>query len=63
LFLARLVAALAVINVAGVYAQIGGRPRGDRAASTSTIETQAATLAARIDVAAHGVDDLDRRLG
>ncbi len=36
---------------------------GDRGAATSAIETKDATLAARIEVAAHTVADLDRRLG
>ncbi len=35
---------------------------GDRGAATSAIETQGAALAARIDVQAHAVADLDRRL-
>jgi hypothetical protein len=35
---------------------------GDRGAAAAAIETQDATLAARIEVAAHVVDDLDRRL-
>jgi hypothetical protein len=36
--------------------------RGDRGAAAAAIETQDATLVARIEVAAHVVDDLDRRL-
>jgi hypothetical protein len=36
---------------------------GERGVATSAIETQDAALAARIDVAAHIVADLDRRLG
>ena len=35
---------------------------GDRGAATSLVETQNATLAARIDVQAHTVADVDRRL-
>ena len=35
---------------------------GERGAAQSAIETQDAALAARIEVAAHGVADLDRRL-
>jgi hypothetical protein len=58
-----LVAGLAVINAAGVYAQLVAAHVGDRGAATSAIEAQDATLAARIEVAAHVVDDLDRRLG
>ncbi len=49
----RLVAGLAVFNAAV----------GDRGAVQSAIEMQDATLAARIEVAAHTVADLDRRLG
>lgn len=58
-----LVAGLALINAAGVYAQLVAAHVGDRGAATSAIETQDATLAARIDVQAHTVADLDRRLG
>ena len=36
---------------------------GERGAATSAIETQDAALAAKIDVEAHKVTDLDRRLG
>jgi hypothetical protein len=36
---------------------------GERGAAQSAIETQDAALAARIDVQAHTVADLDRRLG
>jgi len=63
LVLAVLVAGLAVINAAGVYAQLVAAHVGDRGAATSALETQDAALAARIEVAAHVVDDLDRRLG
>src|SRR6266404_3084072 len=54
---------LAVINAAGVYAQLVAAHVGDRGAATSAIETQDAALAAKIDVQAHKVADLDRRLG
>jgi hypothetical protein len=54
---------LAVINAAGVYAQLVSAHVGERGAATSAIETQDATLAAKIDVQAHKVTDLDRRLG
>ena len=57
------VAGLAVINAAGVYAQLVAAHVGDRGAATSAIETQDAALAAKIDVQAHKVADLDRRLG
>jgi hypothetical protein len=63
LVLVALVAGLAVINAAGVYAQLVAAHVGDRGAATSLVETQTATLAARIDVQAHTVADLDRRLG
>jgi hypothetical protein len=53
---------LAVINAAGVYAQLVSAHVGDRGAATSAIETQDAALAAKIDVQAHTVADLDRRL-
>ena len=57
-----LVAGLALINAAGVYAQLAAAHVGDRGAAMSAIETQDAALAARIDVQAHTVADLDRRL-
>jgi hypothetical protein len=63
LVLVALVAGLAVINAAGVYAQLVAAHVGDRVAATLAVETQEATLAARIDVASHNVADLDRRLG
>src|SRR5260370_6795213 len=58
--LVALVAGLAVINAAGVYAQLVAAHVGDRGAATSAIETQDAALVAKIDV--HKVADLDRRL-
>src|SRR5260370_19956346 len=61
--LVALVAGLAVINATGVYAQLVAAHVGERNAATSVIETQDATLTARIEVAAHTVADLDRRLG
>jgi hypothetical protein len=57
------VAGLAVINATGVYAQLVAAHVGERGAAQSAIETQDAALAARIDVQAHAVADLDRRLG
>jgi len=62
LVLVVLVAGLALINAAGVYAQLVAAHVGERGAATSAIETQDAALAARIDVQAHAVADLDRRL-
>jgi hypothetical protein len=61
--LVALVAGLAVINAAGVYAQLVAAHVGEHAVATSAVETQSAELAARIDVATHNVADLDRRLG
>jgi hypothetical protein len=50
LVLVVLVAGRAVINAAGVYAQLVATHVGGRGAAKSAIETLAATLAARIDV-------------
>jgi hypothetical protein len=61
--LVALVAGLAVINAAGVYAQLVAAHVGERGAVAAELETRDAALAARIDVAAHNVADLDRRLG
>jgi hypothetical protein len=58
-----LVIGIAVINATGVYAQLVSAHMGERGAAASAIETQDAALAARIDVQAHTVADLDRRLG
>jgi hypothetical protein len=63
LVLVALVAGLAVINAAGVYAQLVAAHVGERGATTAAIETQDAALAARIELASHNVADLDRRLG
>jgi hypothetical protein len=53
---------LAVINAAGVYAQLVAAHLGERGAATSAIETQDAALAAKIEVAASRVADLDRQI-
>jgi hypothetical protein len=58
-----LVCGLAVINATGVYAQLVAAHIGERGAAQSAIAMQDAALAARIDVQAHVVTDLDRRLG
>jgi hypothetical protein len=60
--LAALVFGLAVINAAGVYAQLVSAHIGERGAATSELEAKDAALAARIEVATHNVADLDRRL-
>jgi hypothetical protein len=57
-----LVAGLAVINGVGVFSQLVAAHVGERGAAQSAIETQDAALMARIDVQAHAVADLDRRL-
>jgi hypothetical protein len=57
-----LVAGLAVINGVGVFSQLVASHLGERGVAISAIETQSATLAARVDVQAHNVADLDRRL-
>jgi hypothetical protein len=56
------VAGLALINGVGVFSQLVAAHIGERGAATSLVETQTATLAARIDVQVHNVADLDRRL-
>jgi len=53
---------LAVINAAGVYAQLVAAHVGDRGAATSRLEEQTADIEAKISVQAHTVADLDRRL-
>ncbi len=62
LVLVVLVALLALINAAGVYAQLVAAHVGEHAVAVANVETQDATLAAKIDVQAHVVADLDRRL-
>jgi hypothetical protein len=62
LVLAVLVAGLAVINAAGVYAQLVAAHVGDRAASAAAVQVQDVDIAARIEVAAGRVADLDRQI-
>jgi hypothetical protein len=62
LVLVALVAGLAVINATGVYAQLVASHVGERGIVQSAVETQDATLSARIDVQAHQVADLDARV-
>jgi hypothetical protein len=57
-----LVAGLAAINAAGVYAQLVAAHVGERSAATSALETQDAALAAKIEVIANHVADLDRQV-
>jgi MarR family len=56
------IAGLALINAAGVYAQLVAAHVADRGAAQSAIQTQDAAIAARIEVQSHTVADLDRRL-
>jgi hypothetical protein len=56
-------AGLAVINATGVFAQLVSAHVGDRGTAASHLEAQTAGLVAKIDVQAHKVADLDRRLG
>jgi hypothetical protein len=60
--LAALVAGLAVINAAGVYAQLVAAHVGQRGEATSAVETQSAAFVARIEVQGHSVADLDARV-
>jgi hypothetical protein len=57
-----LVAGLAAINAAGVYSQLFAAHLGDRVAATASAESEAAALAARIDVQSVTVADLDARV-
>jgi hypothetical protein len=57
-----LIAGLALINAAGVASQLVAAHVGDRGSAKSAIESQDAALAARIEIQAHTVADLDRRL-
>jgi hypothetical protein len=57
------VAGIAVINATGVYAQLVSAHMGERGAAQAAVETADAALAAKIEVAAGKLADLDRRLG
>jgi hypothetical protein len=57
------VAGLALINATGVFAQLVSAHIGDRGAAASHLEAQTAGLEAKIDIQAHKIADLDRRLG
>jgi hypothetical protein len=60
--LVALVAGLALINAAGVYAQLVSAHVGLRGEATSAVDVQASTIDARIEVQAHTVADLDARI-
>lgn len=62
LVLVLLVTGLAAINAAGVYSQLVAAHFGDRVTATSAVETEAAALAAKTEVQAQTVADLDRRV-
>jgi hypothetical protein len=62
LILVALVAGLALINAAGVYAQLVAAHVGDRGAATSHLEERTADIEGKISVEAHTVADLDRRI-
>jgi hypothetical protein len=57
-----LVTGLGAINAAGVYSQLVAAHFGDRVTATSAVETEAATLAAKTEVQAQTVADIDRRV-
>jgi hypothetical protein len=62
LVLVALVAGLAVINGVGVFSQLVAAHVGERGAAQSAVDTQDAALAAKIEVAAGRVADLDRQI-
>jgi ABC-type transporter Mla subunit MlaD len=57
-----LVAGLAAINAAGVYSQLVAAHFGDRMSTTGAVQTEAATVTARIDAQTHALADVDTRL-
>jgi hypothetical protein len=61
--LVALVAGLALINAAGVYAQLVAAHVGERGAAESALAVHRESLDSRIAVQQHNVADLDRRLG
>jgi hypothetical protein len=56
------VAAASARSRESVYAQLVAAHVGERGAAQSAVETQGAALAARINVQAHTVADIDRRV-
>jgi hypothetical protein len=61
--LVTLVAGLALVNAAGVFSQLVAAHVGERGSAAAAIETQDAALAAKIEVAAAQLADVERRLG
>jgi len=57
-----LIFGLATINAAGVYSQLVAAHFGDRMSTTGAVQTEAATIAARIDAQTHALADVDTRL-
>jgi hypothetical protein len=56
------VGGIAVINAAGVYAQLVAAHVGERGAAASAVQVQDADVAAKIEVAAGRVADLDKQI-
>ncbi len=54
---------IALINGVGVFSQLVSAHVGERGAAQAAVETQDAALAAKLELAAAKVADLDRRLG
>jgi hypothetical protein len=57
-----LIIGLAGINFAGTYSQLVAVHYGDRMSTTGAVQTEQATLAARIDAQSHALADVDVRL-
>ena len=57
------VAGIALINGVGVFSQLVSAHVGERGAAQAAVESQEASLAAKLELAAGKVADLDRRLG
>jgi hypothetical protein len=62
LVLVVLVAGLAIINAAGVYAQLVAAHVGERGAAASAAQVQGADVDAKIEIAAGKVADLDKQI-
>jgi hypothetical protein len=63
LVLVTLIAGLAVINSAGVYAQLVAAHVGERGATQAALDSRIGDVDARIEVAAARVADLDHQIG